>query len=171
MERSDGDRSPGESGERKAPELDRLPPPAFPPGTRRTHTHRPGAGIASGGQGLPDGALISPEEPIRRIGEGFPEGAFISPDDPIDTGGEDEVVEGEVTGMGTYDPEAYRPVGPAGANPGDPDQMASILEELAQGLRGQGSAALAQDAYSSSFESALRGFLGGYLVGRGGGSG
>jgi hypothetical protein len=167
MERSDGDRSAGRSGERRAPELGRLPPPVFPPGTRRTHTRPSGAGTASGAQGFPNGALISPDGPIRRIGEGFPEGAFISPDDPIDTGGADEEVEGEVTGMGTYDPEAYRGVGRAGANPRDPDQMASILEELARGLRGQGSAALAQDAYSSPFESALRGFLGGYLVSRG----
>jgi hypothetical protein len=166
MALSDGAQGEGKPGGRKGPELDRLPPPAFPPGTRRIHAPRTASGVASGPEGFPDGVLISPDEPIRRIGEGFPEGAFISPDDPIDAGGADEEeVQGEVTGIGSYDPEPYRPAGRIGANPQDPEQVASVLEGLARGLRENGSAALAPDAYLSPFESALRGFLGGYLVG------
>jgi hypothetical protein len=160
---SDGTNGGGKSGGRKGPELDRLPPPAFPPGTRRSRTAWAGSGSAAGPEDLPEGVLISPDEPIRRIGEGFPEGAFISPDDPIDT--DQEEVEGEVTGIGNYDPEPYRPAGRVGANPRDPEQIASVLEGLARGLRENGSAALAPEAYLSPFESALRGFLGGYLVG------
>jgi hypothetical protein len=166
MERSDGNEDAGNAGGRRGPELDRLPPPVFPPGTRRTHARRADAGSTTGGEGFPDGALISPDEPIRRIGEGFPEGAFISPDDPIDTIRDDGEEEGEVTGMGSHDPERYHPVGRAGANPRDPEQVASMLEGLARGLRESGSAALGPDPYLSPFESALRGFLGGYLVSR-----
>jgi hypothetical protein len=166
MERSGGNKGAGHAGGKRGPELDRLPPPVFPPGTRRTHPRRPEVGLATGTEGFPDGALISPDEPIRRIGEGFPEGALISPDDPINTGGDDEEEEGEVTGMGSHDPEAYHSVGRAGANPRDPEQVASVLEGLARGLREKGSAALTPDPYLSPFESGLRGFLGGYLVGR-----
>jgi hypothetical protein len=166
MERSDGEKGAGNAGGKRGRELDRLPPPVFPPGTRRTHARWPEAGLTTATEGFPDGALISPDEPIRRIGEGFAEGASISPDDPIGTGGDDEEAEGEVTGIGSHHPEAYPPVGQAGANPRDPEQVASMLEGLARGLRKNGSAALAPDAYLSPFESALRGFLGGYLAGR-----
>lgn len=162
----------------KGPELDRLPPPAFPPGARRAWVPRATRERTAGG-GLPAGALISPDEPIRRIGDDFPEGAFISPDEPIVQGGggeadtpdegeydaDDENV--EVTGIGSGGPDRYR-ADPAGyRGPRDPEEVAGIMEGLAAALRTQGSAALATSPELSPFESALRGFLGGYLVGRG----
>lgn len=166
----------------KGPEMDRLPPPAFPPGVRRVARSAPLRGDLAGQDqsaesGFPAGALISPDEPIRRIGEGFPDGAFISPDDPIEHGGErpaegaaqtegaeeDDV---EVTGMGTRDPDRYRDLASHSPGPRTPEEVAAALEELAGGLRTQGSAALASPHNASPFDSGLRGFVGGYLVGR-----
>lgn len=87
----DGDRAPG---------LDRLPPPAFPPGDRRSDAHRRavahsvrfmaagkgGAGTESGspaGESVPEDAFIDPDEPVVRAGTRIAEDAFIDPDEPI----------------------------------------------------------------------------------------
>lgn len=91
----------------EAPNVDRLPPPMFPPGSRRRHLRRvvpessepPREDEASG---IPDDAFILPDEPISRPGGGPSEeatssaadewsreeaegidGAFIHPDTPI----------------------------------------------------------------------------------------
>ncbi len=69
------------------PELDRLPPPAFPPGNRRIPTRpwkRKPSGEEDADSFFPEGALISPDDPVRRIGEELPDDALISPDDPIE---------------------------------------------------------------------------------------
>jgi len=177
MESKDGRKGEITKGSPRGPELDRLPPPAFPPGDRRAWVPRATRAAGRDDPDLSAGALISPEEPIRRIGDTFDEEAFISPDDPFEHagdaapeqggGGEADQEAGEVTGIGDPDPEAYRSVA-AYAGPRDPDQVAGALEELARSLREQGTAALTTSPHLSPFESALRGFLGGYMVGRGG---
>ena len=177
MESKDGRDHGTGKGPARGPELDRLPPPAFPPGTRRGWVPRATREDAGNDPGLPAAALLSPHEAVRRIGDEFDEGAFISPDDPIDQtpgeagrspagrGSDDDAV--EVTGIGGSDREAYRAEA-IYAGPRDPDQVAGVLEELAGALREQGTAALTTPPHLSPFESALRGFLGGYMVGRGG---
>lgn len=179
MERNDGRDDGTPKASPKGPELDRLPPPAFPPGNRRAWVPRATRATAGDDSGLPEGAVIGPDEPVRRIGDEFDEEAFISPDDPIDQaaggasgspgtqGDTDESV--EVTGIGSSDPDAYRSVATY-AGPRDPEQVANVLDELANSLREQGTAALTTPPHLSPFESALRGFLGGYMVGRGGAS-
>ncbi len=68
-----------------APELDRLPPPAFPPGNRRiiTPPRSQRREPTSADAAFPEDAFISPDEPIRRIGSDLPDDAFIPPDAPI----------------------------------------------------------------------------------------
>jgi len=175
MENPDGQEGGGnQRGPRGVPEMDRLPPPAFPPGIRRGTSFRPAERKETAGKddsaGFPPGAMISPDEPIRRIGEGFPAGAFISPDDPIRSpeGSESPQEEegGEVTGMGGADPDTYRKVSRPAPGPRDPEEIAAVLEELAAGLRAHGTAALTAPSNLSPFESGLRGYLGGYLVSR-----
>lgn len=172
---------PSETG----PELDRLPPPVFPPGSRRDVPIRR-ARTASTQKGaeseFPDGAFISPDDPIRarrRHEEGVPDDAFISPDEPIvrseepEPPGDEEV---EVTGIG--DQEYARGEDPSGSKSRrrgrnkaweevDTGEVAQMLQELAEGLEERGSTALLVTSEMTRFESMLRGFLAGYLVGRG----
>lgn len=190
-ESSRGDGAPARNGEERersrvnvpsdtGPELDRLPPPVFPPGSRRgvrirrASAERP---RGSGADDFPEDAFISPDEPIReRHGEGVPEDAFISPDEPIvRTGapsppdpddvqvtgiGDQEYARGEDRGSGTRRrSQNWEEV--------DTDEVARMLEDLAEGLRERGSTALLVTSDMSRFQSMLRGFLAGYLVGRG----
>ena len=82
---------------------ERLPPPMFPPGSRRRRVRRPPTPSpapeddVAGAGGIPDDAFISPDEPIqggtgqeREAGTSpvaedanLAESAFISPDEPI----------------------------------------------------------------------------------------
>lgn len=167
-----------------APELDRLPPPAFPPGSSRRPPaparNRSTASVGRG-DGFPEGAFISPDEPIRRIDGGFPEGALISPDDPIRsrrsrTGSgpsaashlgmteDDDDGEVEVTGIGDQNRDYYS----SALVPARPDitatQVAAILEQLALMLRKGEHVPLQAESRLSPFESMLRGFISGYLV-------
>ena len=73
----------------------------------------------------------------------FPEEAFISPDEPIRR----------------REPGSGVPSG-SGAS-----EVARMLEELASSLRKQGGVALFAEPRLSPFESMLRGFIAGYLVG------
>lgn len=164
-----------------------LPPPAFPPGARRTVP----APRARGSEDL-SGALILPDEPIpERDGE-VPADAFISPDDPFEPRGwqsdaepfisPDEPIrqrpprsgplvheavdleEGVVTGMGD---DAHL----------DPDELAvgfdpHVLEvvdkvgKLAEALKRKGEAGLRTTPGMSRFEATLRSYCVGYLTGR-----
>lgn len=165
----------------KSPERDRLPPPVFPPGSRRSVPIRrataAGKGERSEADDFPEDAFISPDEPIRdRDPEGVPDDAFISPDEPIVRTHEPEapdVDEVLVTGIG--DPAYARGESRLSGSRRrshrweevDTDDVARMLDDLAAGLRERGSTALLVTSEMTRFESMLRGFLAGYLVGRG----
>ena len=84
----------------EAPQLDRLPPPFFPPGAGRRHGRRTQLSPDEGGGGVPQEALILPEVdraggegestvdpsydlPLLDDAEGFSDDVFIDPDAPI----------------------------------------------------------------------------------------
>lgn len=71
---------------------DRLPPPAFPPGSsRRIRPEQgsvpedafisPDAPIERGS--IPEDAIFSPDDPVTRSGTRMPDDAFFSPDEPV----------------------------------------------------------------------------------------
>jgi len=151
----------------------RLPPPAFPPGSRTIRVRQKDRGAES--ENI-DGAFISPDEPLPERPE-FPEDAFISPDAPIersaeaadddassspDEGGDaDQVV---VTGMGHdahLEPEDI-------AMAGDPHVMevSEVVSKLAADLKRKGEAGLRASPDMGRFEATLRGYCVGYLAGR-----
>lgn len=164
-------------------ENSRLPPPAFPPGSRR-HLHRnstspKGRTTHAGGPG--DDAFIMPDDPLpeRRDTMGH---AIISPDDPIPEraasgaapertatralgGSEGEGSEqGVVTGMSFdahVEPEEM-------AARGDPHVMEVIeaVGKLAEALRRKGEAGLRAGPEMSRFDATLRAYCIGYLAGR-----
>ncbi len=156
----------------------RLPPPAFPPGSRK-HGSNNSAGQSSAGS-MGDG-FISPDDPIPERHELSEEGpasessdaAFISPDAPIphrepvigssglpqfDSEG------GVVTGMG--DDEHVAPDELAAG--GDPYVMDLVQKvgKLAEALKSQGEAGLRSSPDMDKFETTLRGYCVGYLAGR-----
>ncbi len=160
----------------------RLPPPAFPPGSRKhlgTNSSRSSSSPASGGD-EPDAAFISPDDPIppRRntVAEAFispddplPErrpdavfDAFISPDDPLPD--REETEEGVVTGMGDdphLDPEEL-------VTGGDPHviEVAGAIERLSAAMKKKGEAGLRATPQMSRFEATLRAYCVGYIAGR-----
>ena len=160
----------GAPGDR--PELDRLPPPAFPPGQRgvkprrnlRTPVSEPGpegGGVARGGDsGVPDEAFISPDDPIERKGSRIAPDAFISPDEPIPERGPEE---GVVTGIGDDqhlgdEEQAY--------TRSDPPAVADLVlqvRRLADALRDRGESGLRTTPDMSRFEATLRAYCVGYL--------
>lgn len=183
---SDADHpAPGPSSDGKRGRA--LPPPAFPPGARRTvpALRARGSEDISGALILPDepiperdgevpaDAFISPDEPFEpREWQGDP-GAFISPDEPMrqrpphsaalirEAGDADE---GVVTGMGD---DAHL----------DPDELATgfdphVLDlvgkvgKLAEALKRKGEAGLRTTPDMSRFEATLRSYCVGYLAGR-----
>ena len=155
------------------PELDRLPPPAFPPGERGTKYHRslrtpvgePGpaqpVGSEAGEAGVPDEAFISPDEPIVRAGSRIAPDAFISPDEPIPDPGPDE---GVVTGIGN-DPHLDE-TDTASPRYTDPHVAGLVVQvgRLSDALRDNGEAGLRTSADMSRFEATLRAYCVGYLV-------
>jgi len=161
-------------------ELDRLPPPAFPPGGARVLPgRRRDPGREEEGLGLPSEALISPDEPIRRPKDDlFPEGAFILPDDPMRprlAGWEPEHLgehNGEASGIG--DPVPDSPSFSHSTSRGSPllegalssVAMASILEELASHLREEDGISVSAEGEMTAFEAGMRGFLSAYLTRR-----
>ena len=126
-----------------------LPPPAFPPGSRRRHAEATGAPAPA-------------EDPA--------EDAFISPDAPLPPRGsrteEDDVEVGEAVpaGMGAghaVDPSELRAAG-------DPWvlDLTERMERLAQALRQRGEAGLHTDPEMDRFDATLRAYCVGYLAGR-----
>lgn len=188
MDRSDMDRSgidgtgPSEDGMEN-----RLPPPAFPPGSRRIETS---LGPVKVETGRVEGALISPDEPLPErapttdeafFGSGAPvheiaeladDDAFISPDEPmpkrkagrgVDLSSVDpgEVV---VTGMGHdahLEPQEL-------ALGGDPHviEISEVVSKLAADIRQKGEAGLRSTLDMGRFEATLRAYCVGYLAGR-----
>jgi hypothetical protein len=124
-------------------------------------------------EGFPEGALISPDEPVRRISADFPEDAFISPDDPFrrrarmagSSPGEPAVGDDvEITGIGESDPSYYRASAALQADVRDVGQAAQVLERLARRMREDGAAALLIEPGLARFDSVLRSFVAGYLA-------
>lgn len=178
--------APGPSADGKGGRA--LPPPAFPPGARRTVPAAPRARNSEevpGARTLPDeplperdgdvpaDAFISPDDPIASRGWKGDSGAFISPDEPIrprpprsgplvhETV---DLEEGVVTGMGDdahLDPEEL-------AMGFDPHvlEVVDMVGKLAEALKRKGEAGLRTTPDMSRFEATLRSYCVGYLAGR-----
>ena len=177
----------GRGAQKGGDELNRLPPPAFPPHQhiQPRRNHRRSAEDTETGGGVPDDAFISPDEPIVRSGLRIAKDAFISPDDPIvrsslrfaqealispdeplpprdaehvDT---DEVV---VTGIGDDPHLGPEELGPARHEDPIVADLALRVGRLADGLRDRGEATLRTTADMNSFETTLRAYCVGYLA-------
>lgn len=150
------------------PELDRLPPPAFPPGSRRSSASTRSLrieGEESEGDDdpsdIPEDAFISPDDPIRKRGRGIPDDAFISPDDPLvprarDREGRIVEVEDETEAPATTRPRRGTPT---------IHELPYLLDQLAERLHESGERALDVHPDMGHFQAALRAFLKGYLEG------
>jgi hypothetical protein len=142
----------------------RLPPPAFPPGSRKyVHTkahQRPFTKVDVPRSA--SGAFISPDEPLppRR---GTLGAAFVASPEQLRARG-DGVEEGVVTGMGD-DPHLDRK---RLVSAGDPHLMEVIgaVDRLAEALKRKGRAGLNAPLHASAFEATLRAYCLGYLKGR-----
>jgi hypothetical protein len=169
----------------------RLPPPAFPPGSRKQAVKSAAPAPARPKPASEDDAFISPDDPIParadKVASAFilpddpiPErrpdamqSAFISPEDPIPkreplgvrrTMGKPEEAEGVVTGIGS---DAHMDRGELAAA-GDPHVMELIeaVGKLAQALRRKGEAGLRTSPEMTRFDATLRAYCVGYLAGR-----
>ena len=162
----------------------RLPPPAFPPGTRKkVHKNSMSPLKPSVGADAGNVAFISPDDPMPprsdKVAKAFispddpmparsarPSRGFISPEDPIpprrDKTEPDE--EGVVTGMG-FDAHMEPEELVAG---GDPYVMevAKAVRKLSEALNRKGEAGLRASRGISRFEATLRAYCVGYLAGR-----
>lgn len=165
------------------PEMDRLPPPFFPPEEPRPEgpsedvapegpsPERSSGGDEEGGEAKEELAteavedpFISPGEPITRPEDDLSDDAFISPDDPLVPADRDE--EGMVTSIGDE--------GPAGPPPPAPPprserptihELPYLLGTLAERIHDTGERAIQASPERGHFESALCAFLRGYLKG------
>lgn len=153
----------------------RLPPPAFPPGSRKHRARNssgppPGAATAEAG----DDVFISPDEPLPDRMDPFGQ-ALISPDDPLpERRGEMSdafedahaaaVGEGEVVGM-NMDPHRDPEHTVSGGDPHVMELMDAVAK-LAQAVRQKGEAGLRAAPEMTRFESTLRAYCVGYLAGR-----
>jgi hypothetical protein len=154
----------------------RLPPPAFPPGSRK-HVQRdaPSTNSASPAEESDEQAFISPDEPLPERTDAVQQ-AFISPDDPIPERKielaeafrpeepQDPNEEGQVVGMDLdahLEPEEI-------VSGGDPHVMEviDVVGRLSDGLRRRGEAGLRSSPEMSRFEATLRSYCVGYLAGR-----
>ena len=162
----------GKGGDR--PELDRLPPPAFPPGQRSAHRRNvrlSDAGQAGGEEGVPDDAFISPDDPIVRTGTRIASDAFISPDepiarrDPLDTGDDDlGADEGMVTGIGDDAHLGRRELALTSYADEHVADIVMKVGRLADALRERGEAGLKTTPDMSRFEATMRAYCVGYLA-------
>lgn len=151
----------------------RLPPPAFPPGSRK-HAMRNASPPVKEKVASVDQAFISPDDPLPdRVDPMM--GAFISPDDPLpERRGEmtDAVVdasaaamvEGEVVSM-NFDPHLDPEETVSG---GDPHviELMNAISKLAESVKRKGEAGLRATPHMTRFESTLRAYCVGYLAGR-----
>lgn len=160
------------------PSEKRLPPPAFPPGQRRrVHSNSTGHRDAiERGPGAPDAEMISPDDPIPVRRDPI-EQAFILPDEPIPERRIElapefadyarptpEDGEGEVVSM---DLDAHLdPIEAVSA--GDPivAEVVEVVSKLAESLQRKGEVGLRTKHGMTRFESTLRAYCVGYIVGR-----
>ncbi len=172
------------------PEMDRLPPPFFPPEEPRSEGHsgdpsregssgdtspespsptaeaedegrEPDAEIAVEGS---EEAFISPDEPIETPEDDLPDDAFISPDDPLVPADRDE--EGMVTSIGDEEPAGPPPPGPPPRSERPSiHELPYLLGTLAERIHDAGERAIQASPERGHFESALCAFLRDYLKG------
>lgn len=171
---------------------DRLPPPAFPPGSRR-HVHRNSVhpperdGRPEGHDASSDDPFISPDEPLPqrrdavqrafispddplppRAPGGGPAGhgetlPFIRPDDPLPARGRAPEEEGIATGMGE---SHLMPDELAGARDPHVAEILAAVGKLVEAVRRKGEAGLRTTPGMTRFEATLRSYCVGYLAGR-----
>ncbi|MBT8488936.1 MAG: hypothetical protein HKN72_06395 [Gemmatimonadetes bacterium] len=152
----------------------RLPPPAFPPGSRRHQLRNQVPEVKAKVQSV-DEALIGPDDPlpdrVDLVGD-----AFISPDDPLPertielaeafweahAAAADE--EGEVVGM-DLDPHLQPSESVSGGDPHVTELMTAVAK-LAEAVQRKGEAGLRATLDMSRFEATLRAYCVGYLAGR-----
>ena len=174
----------------------RLPPPVFPPGSRRHVNGKKNAAVESSGM---DDAFISPDEPIPERDHSV-EDAFISPDDPMpdrkdpfddaiimpddivgglgseDTSHPDPDIRG-AEGLPQFETEGGVVTGMGMDDHMDADELASggdpfVMDlvqkvgKLAEALKSRGEAGLRSSPGMDRFELTLRGYCVGYLAGR-----
>jgi len=165
------------------PEMDRLPPPFFPPeeprpeapsGDASPEGPSPDRSAEVGDEGREpeeemavegtEDAFISPDEPIETAEDDLSDDAFISPDDPLVPTDRDE--EGMVTSIGDQDPAGPPPPGPPprGERP-TIHELPYLLGTLAERIHDAGERAIQASPERGHFESALCAFLRGYLKG------
>lgn len=161
-----------ETSDATGAELDRLPPPAFPPGSDRRRTSSPRASVprdesGEGDEGVPFDAFISPDDPIRKEARGIPDDAFISPEDPLVHADRDE--SGKVSRPDAEEETSSTVTGPV-RGPERPTihELPYLLDQLAERIHTSGERALDVHPELGHFEAALRAFLRGYLKGSGG---
>lgn len=164
-----------------------LPPPAFPPGARRSGTTRsaqardvsaafisPDDPIPEREGRVPDDAFISPDEPIDRGASRRSDDGYISPDEPIphraphsapvaldEDFDPDDVV---VTGIGD---DAH--LSPGELALGFDPHVLDVVDKvgkLAEALKRRGEAGLRTTPDMTRFEATLRSYCVGYLAGR-----
>lgn len=173
----------------------RLPPPAFPPGSRKHLSNNNSVPLESAGLG---DALISPDEPMPErdrsvedaiIGpdDPMPErkdvielkvspdavgGAFISPDDPMpprDTMTARKLpkfeTEGGVVTGMGMDDHMEAEELASGGDPYVMDMVQKVVK-LAEAIKAKGEAGLRSTPEMDRFEATLRGYCVGYLAGR-----
>ena len=130
----------------------RLPPPAFPPGSRKHLSNNNSVPLESAGLG---GPFISPDDPMP------PRDTIIARTGELPQFGPEG---GVVTGMGVdADMEAEER-----ASAGDPYVMDMVQKvgKLAEAIRAKGEAGLRSTPEMDRFEATLRGYCVGYLAGR-----
>ena len=158
----------GRGAQKGGDELNRLPPPAFPPHQhiQPRRNHRRSAEATETGGGVPDDAFISPDEPIVRSGFRFAQEAFISPDEPLPPRGAEHVDTDEVVVTGIGDDPHLGPedLGPARHEDPIVADLALRVGRFADGLRDRGEAALRTTVDMKSFETTLRAYCVGYLA-------
>lgn len=152
----------------------RLPPPAFPPGSRRHQTRQKMPHVKAKAESV-DQALIGPDEPMPDRGDPFGD-AFISPDEPLperkielaeaflDAHAAASVEEGVVVGM-DLDPHLQPSESVSGGDPHVIELMTAVAK-LAEAVRRKGEAGLRSAPDMTRFEATLRAYCVGYLAGR-----
>ncbi len=152
----------------------RLPPPAFPPGSRRHQVRDSVPNVKAKVESV-DEALIGPDEAIPDRADPFGD-AFISPDEPLperkielaeaflDAHAAASVEEGVVVGM-DLDPHLQPS---ESVSRGDPHvvELMTAVAKLAEAVRRKGEAGLRSAPEMSRFEATLRAYCVGYLAGR-----
>ena len=150
----------------------RLPPPMFPPGSRRSPT-RGGAPPAQPREDdeydVPEDAFIMPDEPFRRspsrTDPGGASGAGAPPRDRRMTDPA-QVRTGVATGLGEPSPHPDEELQISAASAGDPHvaELIRLVRRLSDSLLRKGEAGLRASPDMTRFEATLRAYCVGFLA-------